>query len=201
MARFPFDSDCRTPCNGPAARYDSVSWRSRFVHVNGLRKIGVDATLRGAVARLTHYIGILLTLGVALVASACGSGPEALRAGLEAERGANANSAVSVAVLVVYDDAVFAELSKLPAKQWFEEAEQRKRDNPEGAAFDLLSWELMPGQRVKEQSVPLQGRPANGLIFADYHTPGRHRSRFNPAKRILIVLGVDDFTVVDLADE
>lgn len=143
---------------------------------------------------------MLSTLLVAATLTACGSGPEALRVGLEAERGANANSAVAVAVLVVYDDSVFNELSKLSAKQWFEEVEQRKRDNPEGASFDLLAWELMPGQRVDEQSIKLQGRPAQGLVFADYHTTGRHRSRFNPAKRILVVLGVDDFTVVDLAD-
>lgn len=136
-----------------------------------------------------------------ILLSACGSGPQALRVGLEAERGANANSAVSVAILVVYDDKVFDELSKLAAKQWFEEAEQRKRDNPEGASFDLLSWELMPGQRIEEQSVKLQGRPAQGLVFADYITEGRHRSRFNPSKRILVVLGVDDFTVVDLDDD
>lgn len=157
-------------------------------------------TVRSKLSARAGWAGWIVGAALCLLLIGCGSGPKALRAGLEAERGANANSAVAVAVLVVYDDSVFAELSKLSAKEWFNEAEQRKRDNPEGAAFDLLSWELMPGQRVKEASYDLQGRPANGLIFADYHTPGRHRSRFNPAKRILVVLGVDDFTVVDLDD-
>lgn len=143
---------------------------------------------------------MLSTLLLILLCTGCGSGPKTLRVGLEAERDANADSAVAVAVLVVYDDSVFSELSKLSAKEWFQEAEQRKRDNPEGAAFDLLSWELMPGQRIEEKPVELQGRPAKGLVYADYHTSGRHRARFNPAKRILVVLGVDDFTVVDLDD-
>jgi hypothetical protein len=174
-----------------AARMTGES--NTFISLAGAR-FGVTASSRLRILK-TAWIGLLLW-----VCTGCGSGPKALRAGLEAERGANANSAVAVAVLVVYDDSVFHELSKLSAAEWFQEAEQRKRDNPEGAAFDLLSWELMPGQRVKEEAVELQGRPAKGLVFADYHTPGRHRARFNPAKRILIVLGVDDFTVVDLDD-
>lgn len=157
-----------------------------------------DTATNTFAANILAVCGACLLL---LLLSACGSAPENLRVGLEAERGANANSAVAVAVLVVYDDKVFDELSKLAAKQWFEEAEQRKRDNPEGASFDLLAWELMPGQKINEQNVKLQGRPAQGLVFADYHTAGRHRSRFNPAKRILVVLGVDDFTVVDLDDD
>ncbi|MEZ4463622.1 MAG: hypothetical protein R3F60_11280 [bacterium] len=104
-------------------------------------------------------------------------------------------------ILVIYEDTVFAELSKLSASEWFEQAEQRKRDNPEGASFDAITREILPGQRIKEQVIELAGRQADGLVFAGYTSGGRHRARFNPAKRILVVLGVDDLTVVDLAEE
>ncbi|MCA9524705.1 MAG: hypothetical protein KC549_00220 [Myxococcales bacterium] len=142
-----------------------------------------------------------LLLLLATLASACGSGPTQLRVTLESERGANDDSPIPVTILVIYEDSVFDELSRLSASEWFEQAEQRKRDNPEGASFDAITREILPGQRIKEQSIELAGRQADGLVFAGYTAPGRHRARFNPAKRILVVLGVDDLTVVDLAEE
>jgi hypothetical protein len=126
--------------------------------------------------------------------------PNRLRVGLRAEEGANGNAPVAVAVLVVYDDVVFAELSKLSASEWFQQSEQYQKDNPNMVSFDLLSWELMPGQEVKESVVPLQERPSKGLVFADYYANGRHRARFRPARRILVLLGKQGFDVVDLED-
>ncbi len=140
-----------------------------------------------------------LWLGIvaALLAGCGSSGPERLRVSVEAEPAANSDSPVAIAILVVYEDSVFRDLSKLSAGEWFEQAEQRQRDNPERTDFDLLSWEVMPGQRIKETNFELQGRPATGLVFADYLSEGQHRNRFNPEKRILVVLGSTDFAVVD----
>ena len=138
----------------------------------------------------------------AVALSGCGAkGPEALRVAVEAEPGANSDAPVAVAVLVVYEDAVFRELSKLSATEWFAEAEQRKRDNPDRTDFDLLTWEVMPGQRIKETDFELQGRPEDGLVFADYLSEGRHRNRFNPEKRIIVVLGKNDFMVLDRRED
>ncbi len=142
-------------------------------------------------------LGAALLLGGGLVVGCGSSGPERLRVSVEAEPGANNDTPVAVAVLVVYEDSVFRDLSKLSAAEWFEQAEQRMRDNPERTDFDLLSWEVMPGQRIKELNVELQGRPADGLVFADYLSEGQHRNRFNPERRILVVLGKSDFAVLD----
>lgn len=131
----------------------------------------------------------------------CGGGPTHLRASIEAEQGANDDSPIPVTVLVIYQDTAFSDLSRLSASEWFEQAEQRKRDNPEGAAFDAFTREVLPGQRIDEQVVELTGEDAEGLVFAGYGSAGSHRARFNPRKRILVVLGVDDVTVVDLADQ
>lgn len=138
---------------------------------------------------------------VGFLTAGCGGGPTHLRVAVEAEPNANQNSPVAVAVLVVYEDGVMNELSKLSASQWFEQAEQRKRDNPDGTAFDILSWEVMPGQRIQELTIELQGRDARGLVFADFYSEGDHRSRFNPAHTILVVLGVNDFNVVDIEED
>jgi type VI secretion system protein len=137
----------------------------------------------------------------ATLAVGCGGGPTHLRVAVEAEPNANQNSPVAIAVLVVYEDDVMNDLSKLTATQWFEQAEQRQRDNPDGTDFDILAWEVMPGQRIKELDLELQGREARGLVFADYYSEGDHRSRFNPTKTILVVLGVSDFTVGDIEED
>jgi hypothetical protein len=132
------------------------------------------------------------------VFAGCGPNiPERLRVAVEAEPGANTDSPIALAVLVVYDDAVMSELSRLSANQWFEQAEQRLRDNPDFTNFDLLQWEVMPGQVIPEVEQQLQARPSEGLVFADYYAEGDHRIRFNTSKRIVIVLGPNDFDVVD----
>lgn len=134
--------------------------------------------------------------------AACGPAvPEKLQVAVEAEPGANQDAPIAVAVLVVYEDAVFRELMRLSASEWFDQSEQRLRDNPDMQDFDLVQWEVMPGQVIPEVVQGLQGRPAEGLVFADYYAEGDHRIRFNPMKRIVIVLGTNDFDVVDRRDE
>ncbi len=132
----------------------------------------------------------------------CGAnGPDKLRVAVEADQTANDNSAVSVAVLVIYDEAEMAELRKKSAREWFAEAEQRQRDNPDGNKFDLVTWELMPGQRIREKTIELKGEPADGLVFADYFGEGQNREAFNPARRIQIQLLKDRFNIVYRAED
>ncbi len=137
----------------------------------------------------------------ACLLAACGpSVPEKLRVAVEAEPGANQDAPIAVAVLVIYEDTVFRDLMGLSAAEWFDQSEQRLRDNPDMQDFDLVQWEVMPGQVVPEVVQQLQGRPAEGIVFADYYAEGDHRIRFNPMKRIVIVLGANDFDVVDRRD-
>ncbi|MCB9551915.1 MAG: hypothetical protein H6705_08535 [Myxococcales bacterium] len=136
------------------------------------------------------------------ILAGCGPNiPERLRVAVEAEPGANTDSPIALAVLVVYDEEVMRELARLKADDWFEQAEQRLRDNPDFEDFDLLQWEVMPGQVIPEVELQLQERPSEGLVFADYYAEGDHRIRFNTSKRIVIVLGPNDFDVVDRRGE
>lgn len=139
-------------------------------------------------------------MGCLYLATLAGCGPnipERLRVAVEAEPGANTDSPIALAVLVVYDEEVMRELSRLSADEWFEQADQRLRDNPDFENFDLLQWEVMPGQVIPEVEQQLQPRPSEGLVFADYYSEADHRIRFNTSKRIVIVLGPNDFDVVD----
>lgn len=150
---------------------------------------------------LQHTRAWVTCLLLALLAGCGPSIPERLRVSVEAEPGANSDSPIALAVLVVYEDAVLRELSGLTAEQWFEQSEQRLRDNPDFQDFDLLQWEVMPGQAISEVDMQLQERVSEGLVFADYYAEGDHRIRFNTSKRILIVLGPNDFSVADRGED
>lgn len=150
------------------------------------------------VVRARMWVGCL---HLAILAGCGPNIPERLRVAVEAEPGANTDSPIALAVLVVYDEEVMRELSRLSADDWFEQAEQRLRDNPDFENFDLLQWEVMPGQVIPEVDLQLQPRASEGLVFADYYSEGDHRIRFNTSKRIVIVLGPNDFDVVDRRGE
>ena len=103
--------------------------------------------------------------------------------------------------LVVYDEEEFKRLAEMTAGQWFRDAGQVLRDNPDADRYDVLQWEVQPGRSVRELKVGLKGVVARGLVFADYLSDGVHRVSFDPSKRILVILGEDDYTVVDLVEE
>ena len=140
-------------------------------------------------------LAIICAVGALALSSCGGAGPERLRVSVEAEPGANDNSPIAVAVLVVYDEKVMEELSKLSAAEWFAQSEQRRRDNPGMARFDSANWEFMPGQTVEDVVLPLQGRPATGLVFAQFLAGGMNRVRFDPEDPLAIVLKGDGFDV------
>lgn len=151
----------------------------------------------GAIKKLTKF-AVLAALLAATVA--CSSNPTKLQVSLRAEEGANQNAPIAVAILVIYDENLFTELSRLSAGEWFQQASQYMKDNPESISFDVVNWELLPGQEIKQTKISLQDRPSRGLVFSDYYTGGRHRARFKPERRILVLLGKKGFDVVDLND-
>ena len=140
-------------------------------------------------------------VALALLIAACGSGgPERLRVRVDVDANANQNSPIAFAVLVVYDKAVFVELGKLTAAEWFQQSDQRLRDNPDMSQFDVIIREWMPGQKIATIDMKLQGKECRGLVFADYYAEGDHRMRFNPESGILVVLGEEGFSILKLDD-
>lgn len=150
---------------------------------------------------LLRFPGVLL-LVAGLMSAGCGAtGPTELNISIRAEPQANRNTPVAVAALVVYDEDEFARLTEMTAGQWFRDAGQVLRDNPDADRYDVLQWEVQPDRSVRELKVVLKGTPARGVVFADYLSDGVHRVAFDPSKRILVILGKDDYTVVDLEEE
>jgi type VI secretion system protein len=108
----------------------------------------------------------------------------------------NRNSPLAVNLLIIYDEALLARLLDMTAKQWFESRDQMLRDFFHGKAFDYWGWEWTPGQHVPVQRLPLEPAAQGAVIFANYHSPGAHRIRFDPFKSIDLVFMEEEFTGV-----
>ena len=129
-------------------------------------------------------ISLLLCLsGVALPACA----PPAMRLSFNVDPDANNNSPVSISVIVAYEAPVVEKLLALSAKQWFQQREQFLRDHPKDIEEAL--WEFIPGQQIPPFQKKLKTTPKQGVIFANYRSPGTHRYLFEPGRPTQLMLG------------
>lgn len=126
---------------------------------------------------------ILLLLSVALPACA----PPVLRLSFNVDPDANANSPVTLSVVIVYEAPVIEKLQALSAKQWFQQREQFLRDHPK--ELEEVLWEFVPGQQIPPFSRKLKAQPKQGVIFANYRSPGTHRYLFEPGRATQLMLG------------
>jgi type VI secretion system protein len=147
---------------------------------------------------------------IALLLSACGGG------GLSRDDGnnsrvqtrliavdvaptANLNHPIAMDLLVIYNRALFEDLLKISANEWFEKRAQYKLDYP--SLLQSWEWELVPGQVVPFFKLPPGTRKAVGaLIFANYVSPGNHRARIDPFQGVVVRLKENEFTVMPLLE-
>jgi type VI secretion system protein len=108
---------------------------------------------------------------------------------------ANNNNPVALDLVLVKDKKLLKELMKLSAAEWFQKRSQYRLDYPKETGLSAGSWEWVPGQVVKLEPMPMKSKPAGGLVFANYFTPGTHRAVIDPGKPIVITLGADDLMV------
>ncbi len=116
-----------------------------------------------------------------LLVTACGpTGPTRLKLRFDVSGKANDDNPVKVDVVVAYDPELVDDLDRLTAREWFDQRDQRMRNNPGQQTFSAWRWELTPGVEVPNIELPLRGVPAQGLLFADYISRGKHSARFDP---------------------
>ncbi|SDK20024.1 type VI secretion protein [Pseudomonas indica] len=96
---------------------------------------------------------------------------------------ANDNTPIAVDFIAVRDAELLKQLSGIPARQWFAEREQFRRDYR--TQLSVWSLELVPGQFMESNDFPLAGEPSAGLlVFAGYNTPGVHRLRLDDQRMV-----------------
>jgi type VI secretion system protein len=136
---------------------------------------------------------ILLSCGIGIRAKAVFG--DKLNVRVDISQNANTNSPIALDVVLVYDEILLEQLTKMPSREWFEKREQITRDHSKGNALDYWSWEFVPGQNVETQVLPLKPKAKGGIVFANYFTPGEHRFRIDPFKDFIIHLNEKVFTV------
>jgi hypothetical protein len=104
---------------------------------------------------------------------------------------------VAVDVVFVYDKLAWEALPKLRAGEWFSARTDMKLLYAK--QLDILSWELVPGQRVDKVALPERLRAALGtVVFADYSGTGSYRAVIQNRSRVQIYLDVQGFEVRDV---
>lgn len=129
--------------------------------------------------------------------AACGpTGPTRLKMKFDVSNRANNDYPLQVDVIVAYEPELVEDLDRLTAAEWFSQRDQRLRNNPGESSFTTWRWELTPGQDVPQVELKLPGRQAQGLIFADYMSRGKHSARFDPGLAQTVYFRHDAFRVV-----
>lgn len=138
----------------------------------------------------------LLALSGALMLGCGPAGPTRLKMKFDVSRKANADHPVQVDVVVAYDPELVEELDRLTASEWFAQRDGRIRNNPGGQQFSTWRWELTPGLEIGDVDLPLKGFEAQGVLFADYLSRGKHSARFDPRLAQTVQFRHDAFRVV-----
>lgn len=141
-------------------------------------------------------LSVLLVLCACVCASGCGpSGPTRLKLQFDVSNKSNDDNPIVVDVVVAYDPETFEELSQLTASQWFDSRESKILNNPGEALFRTQRWEITPGLDMEPLEMALPGVPAQGILYADYTSRGKHASRFDPARAQTVQLLRESFRV------
>ncbi|MEO4049217.1 type VI secretion protein [Pseudomonas sp. CAU 1711] len=102
---------------------------------------------------------------------------------LDVAPSANADTPIAVDLVAIQDPDLLKLLLSLPAKQWFDQREQLRRDYLQ--AIRVWSLELVPGQFMEARDLPITGDPAVGLlVYAGYNNPGTHRLRLDQQQAV-----------------
>lgn len=144
----------------------------------------------GVLIRCLIYIVIVLICGCSVFAPSV----KMRSLALEVAPQANDDTPIAIDFVVVNDASVLQTLLTTNATQWFEQRAQFQRDNP--TTLKVWSLELVPGQRVSFDKVPVAGEKALALLaFAGYHDAGSHRLRLDNTRDVIIRLDSKDLHV------
>jgi type VI secretion system protein len=142
---------------------------------------------------LWRWGSLALLLWAVVGLAGCGAKVSTRSFTLAATPEANDRSAIAVDVVLVRDEALLGILGALSARTWFDEKAQLALDHPRG--FEIVHWELVPGQRLEIRN-PFRTRKGHAIyVFANYLTPGAHRVRVDAFERFTLVLDRDGFAL------
>ncbi len=95
----------------------------------------------------------------------------------------------------VFDPTVVNELQKVPASHWFAKRPQYKLDYENTDKIQILSYELIPGQKLSFKKFKPKQKSLSLIIYGSYQTKGEHRVIYNDFSALDVKLEKDDFFV------
>jgi hypothetical protein len=105
----------------------------------------------------------------------------------------NGDRAIAVDLVFVTEDLPAQEIGKLSARDFFMRRRQLLLDYPQ--SVQIRSWELAPGQLVRNADASPPCNLVQTYLFAGYGSQGDHRATLSGGSSIVITLGANDFTI------
>ncbi|MBM3467932.1 MAG: hypothetical protein FJX71_00685 [Alphaproteobacteria bacterium] len=106
----------------------------------------------------------------------------------------NQNAPVAVHLIIIYDNGVMGEVSKMTADQYFTAEPQLRKDHAND--IDIVTWEVVPGQEMDPETIsPTKAYGLGAFVFARYSTPDAHREAVADEHSITIHLDEKDFYI------
>jgi hypothetical protein len=105
----------------------------------------------------------------------------------------NGDRAIAVDLVFVTQDLPAAEIGKLSARDYFMRRRQLLLDYPQ--SVQIRSWEIAPGQLVKNADTNPPCNLVQTYLFAGYGGEGDHRAVLSDGGSVVVTLGADDFTI------
>lgn len=157
--------------------------------------------VRPPIGQLVKAIAAL-TLASACAAPMQAAKPtQALNMAVRVEADANSGYPVGVSVVLVYGQMALTKVKAMPARQWFDERKQLKRDFPECFGFVAYDWEWVPGSYVSPITVMVPPEVLEVFVFSNFLAKGDHRVSVNVAKGVNLKLTKEEAEAAPLVDQ
>ncbi|MDR0556090.1 MAG: hypothetical protein LBG20_03775 [Holosporaceae bacterium] len=109
----------------------------------------------------------------------------------------NNNAAVTVALVICYDQILAKEVKKMSARQVIKSMEQFKKDYPKD--IKILKWQVAAKEKISKPfplEYPDKPPPKSATIFVDYNGNEPYRGEAPPGvSTVVVTLMKDDFSV------
>lgn len=107
----------------------------------------------------------------------------------------NLNNPIIVDFVFVFEQPVVEELKKIPSLQWFSKKSQYKSDLELSGKIQVLTYEVVPGQKLSFKNFRPDSRALGLVVYASYLSQGEHRVVLSDYSKVSVNLQKDNFTV------
>lgn len=111
------------------------------------------------------------------------------------DKNANFTNAIALDLVIICDEKLNEDISKLSAVQYFEKKQDLISSNQDNIL--VWHWEVVPGQQLKNLPITFnEFDPVGGYIFASYNNKSCNRIKIPRSKEIKIILKKQNYQVL-----